>query len=563
MSYDLVIRNGEIVDGSGAPSRRGDIGISNGVIAEIGAIGGRGRREIDAEGQVVSPGFIDGHTHLDAQVNWDPLGTCACWHGTTSVVMGNCGFTLAPSRANARELVLRNLERAEDIPAEALASGIVWRWETFPEYLEALEALPKGINYAVSIGHSALRTWAMGERAFTEQASEDDMTLMERQVADALKAGAIGFTTSRTGNHETSDNRPVASRVASWDEVRRLVGVLAESGAGIFGISPDHAWGSPDPEIRGEYFGRLTQLAMKVPVVLPVFSGLMPMAGIHAQLALLDSVAASGGTMFAVVHPRGITIVLSFLGQLPFDKLPQWQALRAKPVEDQKRLLRDPALRQRLVHEAHHGRYGTAIGSEARKPDWNEIFIFDRPFPPYPTVTSEAARRGVDPVEAMIDLALESDFRQNFLQYNGKVPSFDDLLTIIRHPQTVTTFSDTGAHVGQVSDSSLPTYFLAFWARERKAFTLEDAVRMITAVPAQRWGLKGRGLLREGMIADINVFDFERLMPGLPSMVRDLPGGARRLVNKTEGIRATIVGGDVLMENGEHTGALPGRLLRG
>src|SRR5204862_3986488 len=224
MPYDLLIKNGTVVDGSGLPRYRGDVAVRHGRIAAIGRIREASREVLDADGHVVAPGFVDGHTHMDAQIFWDPLGTCSCWHGVTTVVMGNCGFTLAPARPDGRHLVVRNLERAEDISADAMAAGIEWKWETFPEYLDTVDGLPKGINYAGYIGHSALRTWAMGERAFEEEATEDDLRTMEKQVADAMRAGAVGFTTSRSTDHQTADDRPVASRLASWDEVQRLVG---------------------------------------------------------------------------------------------------------------------------------------------------------------------------------------------------------------------------------------------------------------------------------------------------------------------------------------------------
>jgi len=234
MPYDLVIKNGTVIDGSGLPGFRADVGVRHGRIVSIGRIRERGRETLDAEGHVVAPGFVDGHTHMDAQIFWDPLGTSSCYHGITSVVMGNCGFTLAPCAAKDKHLVVRNLQRAEDIPPEAMEAGIGWRWTTFPEFLDTLEALPKGINYAGYIGHSALRTYVMGERAFEKQATEDELRAMERELRDALRAGAMGFTTSRSPSHETPDHRPVASRVAEWNEVRRLVNTMGELNAGIF-----------------------------------------------------------------------------------------------------------------------------------------------------------------------------------------------------------------------------------------------------------------------------------------------------------------------------------------
>src|SRR4051795_10035279 len=264
MAYDVVIRNGRVVDGSGFGSYRADVGIADGVIARVGRIRERGTQEIDAEGHVVTPGFIDGHTHLDAQIFWDPHGANSCWHGVTTAVMGNCGFTLAPVRDDARALVVRNLERAEDIDPTALAS-LEWSWETFPEYLDAVDRLPKAINYAANVGHCALRTWAMGERAFDEEATPDDLDRMKRQLEVALRAGAIGLTTSRSEHHETSDNRPVASRLASWDEVRSLVSVLSEEGAGIF-EGADGGMSATDLDERELSLRRMRELAAETQV---------------------------------------------------------------------------------------------------------------------------------------------------------------------------------------------------------------------------------------------------------------------------------------------------------
>src|SRR5262250_2114804 len=262
MTYDLVVKNGVVIDGSGLPRYRADVGVIGGGVSSIGRIRDSAREVIDAEGQVVAPGFIDGHTHMDAQVFWDPLGTCSCWHGVTSVVMGNCGFTLAPCAKPDRHLVVRNLERAEDIAGEAMDAGIDWTWTTFREFLGAVDALPKGINYAGYLGHSALRTYVMGERAFEKPASEDDLAGMERELRDGLRAGAIGFTTSRSPSHETPDRRPVASRLATWDEVRRLVGAMGDMNAGIFELAGE-AVGRSAADLEGlrEYHRRLRDLA--------------------------------------------------------------------------------------------------------------------------------------------------------------------------------------------------------------------------------------------------------------------------------------------------------------
>jgi N-acyl-D-amino-acid deacylase len=355
MAYDLVIKNGWVVDGSGMPRYRDDVGVTGGRIVTIGRIRESAREVIDAEGRVVSPGFVDGHTHMDAQVFWDPLGTCSSWHGVTSVVMGNCGFTLAPCAKSDRHLVVRNLERAEDIAAEAMDAGIDWTWTTFPEFLDAVAALPKGINYAGYLGHSALRTYVMGERAFEQPATEDDLTAMERALGDGLRAGAIGFTTSRSPSHETPDRRPVASRLATWDEVRRLVGVMGKLGAGIFELAGE-AVGRTAADLEGlrEYHKRLRDLAVETgrPITWGLFSRREAPEIWRIYLDLLEDTAAAGGRMFAQVHSRALTVLLSFETSLPFDRLPVWRELRALPLAEQRVRLRDPELRRRLVEAA-------------------------------------------------------------------------------------------------------------------------------------------------------------------------------------------------------------------
>ena len=562
MAHDLLIRNGTVVDGTGQPGRRADVAVSDGRITAIGDLAGEAAREtLDAEGHVVTPGFIDGHTHMDAQVYWDPLGTCSSYHGITSVVMGNCGFTLAPSRADARELVVRNLERAEDISPAAMAEGISWGFETYAEYLDTIDALPKGINYSGYVGHSALRTYVMGERAFEEEATDDDIAAMQRELAAGMAAGAMGFTTSRTLNHQTSDDRPVASRLASWDEVRALVGVAGGAG-GIFEITNEDA-AVEDPSAQPEYFGRMESLAKE--------SGATVMFGVgssrHAPeswrpwMGLVDRVSDGGGRMFAQVHSRQFNIVLNFEGQLPFDGLPHWKALRARSRDEQIAALRDPETRAKLVHEAHHGEYGQAVGAEARKPDYDWVLVMGDPLGPHERVSDLAKARGVDPVELMIDLALESDLKQNFLQPFANELE-EQVLALMKHPRSLVTFSDAGAHVSQISDCSIATHLLGYWVRQQQAVGLEEAVSMLTAQPAAAFGFSDRGRIVEGNVADLAIFDPETVAPAVPHIEHDLPGGARRLVQEATGFLATIVGGEVLLREGRHTGALPGRILR-
>jgi N-acyl-D-amino-acid deacylase len=561
MPYDVVIRGGTVVDGSGLGSFRADVGVAEGRIAEVGRISERGRDEIDADGHVVTPGFIDGHTHMDAQVFWDASGSSSCWHGITSAVMGNCGFTLAPVHSGQRALVVRNLERAEDIDPAALAAGIDWNFETFPEYLDAVDKLAKGINFAANIGHSALRTWAMGERAFEERATAEDLELMAGQLADALRAGAIGFSTSRIAHHQTSDDRPVASRLASWDEVVALVGVMGDLGRGIFeGV--DGGMSADDPEVRARTLGRMKALAAESGV--PLTFGLMATREAGHLLDFLDEVAAAGGRAIAQTHCRGISVLLSLKTRLPFDLIESWRDLRARPLEEQLRLLRHPEGRRPYVDAAVHADYGrwTGLGAQARPPDFEGIRVYRQGLPPNPSVAEVAQERGIHPAEAMIDLCTASDGNQLFIQPSLYPQDEEVLLRALRHPRAVMTFSDSGAHLSQIADSSIHTHLLGYWVRDRQEFTLEEAIRMITLAPALAWGFADRGLLRPGMVADLNVFDPATVGPAVPTLVDDLPAGGRRLEQRSVGFLATLVNGQVTILRGELTGVTPGRLLR-
>jgi N-acyl-D-aspartate/D-glutamate deacylase len=492
---------------------------------------------------------------MDAQVFWDGLGTWSCYHGVTTVVMGNCGFTLAPASAAQAPLVVRNLERAEDISGDAMAAGIEWGWTTFAEFLDVLDALPKGIDYAAQIGHSALRTYVMGERAFTDAATADDQAAMEAELRAALRAGAYGFTTSRTRNHMTSDGRPVASRIASLDELTRLVEVVGEEGVGTFQMVQDPP--APDEaEARDRW---MLELAVRTGV--PFAGTAMGNATGRASVRAMEAIAAAGGRVFGLTHPRGIGAMSSFRSQLPFDQVPEWQALRRLPEDEQKRQLRDPEVRQRLVKAAHEFAYDERLGGEARPANFELLRVLDSPVPPNPLVVEVAAARGVDPVEAMIDLALEHDFDVFFWQ---PFSPFDHASTLemMRHPRTVIGFSDAGAHVSQMTDCSIYTHVLAHWVRGRQDLTLEEAIAKITFLPARAWGFSDRGLVREGLKADLNVFDPATVAPAMPTLVHDLPAGAPRIRQLSQGFRATVVGGQVTIREGEHTGATPGQLVR-
>ena len=562
MTYDLVIKNGSVVDGSGNPQYRADVAVNDGKIAAIGRINEGAKQTIDAEGHVVSPGFVDGHTHMDAQVFWDPIGSCSCYHGVTSVVMGNCGFTLAPCKQEDADMVFRNLERAEDLSRDAMLEGIDWRWETFPQFLDVVDELPKGINYAGYIGHSALRTYVMGERAFTDAASEDDVRKMQHLVKEAVQAGAIGFSTSRTFNHLTADDRPVASRLAEWEEVRAIVNAVGETGKGLFEIAGEAP--GRDPERIAEYHGRLRDLAVAsgVPQTWGMFSVRAAPDLWRPYFDLLDETAAAGGRMYAQVHSRALSSLLSFESNTPFDNWEYWSEFRQLPLAEQAAKLRNPEIKAKLIEVASREYTGPRIvGAEARPPEWDFIYPMDDMVYDKPSMAELARAKGVHPVELMIDMALERDLKMFFRQPIANEDQ-SQVLDMMKHPRSVITFSDSGAHVSQIMDSSLQTHLLSYWVREKQAMTLEEAVKQITYNTATMWGLHDRGLIREGMAADLVVFDPKTIGARMPDVVHDLPAGAKRLKQTADGILNTVVNGEILLTNNEHSGAVPGQLLR-
>jgi len=568
MGHDLLIKNGTVIDGSGAPRYQGDIGIQGGRIAEIGRIRTAADQVIDADGRIVAPGFIDGHTHMDAQVAWDPLGSCSCWHGVTSVVMGNCGFALAPCRPDQREWIARCLEAVEDIPTEAMMAGVNWTWETFPEYLDTVAKLPKAINYAAFLGHSALRMYTMGERALNETASDDDLRRMGKSVSEALQAGAVGFSTSRATTHVTPDGSPIASRIADWSEIDYLVDVMAQQNRGIFQIGPDMSSG----EAHQTFLQRLQKVAVDSgrPVMFGTLStrqGIDPYPW-QAQMEFLDETVARGGRMYGQTTTRPIIALFSIKSYLPFDNLPAWRALRSLPVEEQRKRFTDSVVRAALVadeaamkprDDTFQG--GGAATTDPKKPDYDNLFALKGVDWDDPTVGELARRRNQHPVEVMLDLIIE-DADQLFVQpLVNETP--EEVLGMLQHPRTLATFSDSGAHVCQEMGSSLQTHLLSYWVRKREMFTLEEAVRMVTFDNASAFELTDLGLLRPGYRADLVVFDEATIKPKLPTVETDLPGGSRRLVQKAEGIAATVVSGVPTFLDGEFTGHYPGQVLRG
>jgi N-acyl-D-amino-acid deacylase len=559
MAFDLIVKNGMIVDGSGLPRYRGDIGVKDGKIAEIGRLSGAATETLDADGHVVSPGFVDGHTHMDAQIFWDPIGTSSCFQGVTSVVMGNCGFTLAPCREAEADMVFRNLERAEDISRAAMLAGIKWRWESFPEFLDVLESLPKGINYAGYMGHCALRTYVMGQRAFTDEASEDDLAKMVQLTKEAIAAGAHGFSTTRSVNHQTSDDKPVASRLATWHEFETLVKAM---GGGMVEVAGEPR--GAESEKAKIYYEGLSKLAIESgrPITFGLFNRRTSPGGWRSTFDIIERTARQGGRMFAQVHSRALNVLLSFETQLPFDKWDVWKEMRARPLAEQKKALLDPEMRRRLVEVASKPYEGPAVrGTEARPPEWDWIYAMTDMKGPHKSMAELARMKNTHPVDLMIDMALERDMKFFMVQPIAN-ENQTEALELMKHPRSVVTFSDSGAHVSQIMDASLQTHLLSHWVREKQAFTLEEAVKLITCDTATQFGFHDRGLLREGMAADIVVFDPDTVAPRMPEVVTDLPAGAKRLRQKADGMKATIVNGQVLLCDNEPTGNLPGKLLR-
>ncbi len=565
---DLLIKNGTVIDGSGGGRYRADVGVKNGQIVEIGRIKGPASKTIDADGMVVSPGFIDGHTHMDAQVTWDPLGSCSCWHGVTSVMMGNCGFALAPCKPEEREWFAQCLEAVEDIPADAIMAGVDWSWETFPEYLDAVERVPKGLNYGAYIGHSALRMYVMGERALSEKATDDDLAKMAAAVSEAVNAGAVGFSTSMSTTHSTPAGSPVASRYADWPEVDRLVGAMADLNAGIFQVGPDVSSGTAQ---KG-FFKELQRVALESgrPVMFGTIATRMldDPTSWQFQTGMIDDTVAKGGRMYGQSSTRPISVVFSMKSNLPYDVLPAWKEIRALPLDEQKRRLADPDTRAKLIAEEATMRPriaefqgGGDASTNPMRPDYENLLAMKGVDWNDPSVAELARQRNTSPVETVIDLMLENE-DQMFLQPLVNTEK-DDVLGMLKHPRTLATFSDSGAHVCQEMGSSLQTHLLSYWVRDRQAFTLEEAVRMLTFDNASAWELPNRGLIRTGYAADLVVFDADTIKPQMPTVVQDLPGGAKRLVQKANGIAATVVNGKVAFENGVSTGDYAGQLLRG
>ncbi|VWX56078.1 N-acyl-D-aspartate/D-glutamate deacylase [Burkholderiales bacterium 8X] len=568
--FDTIIRGGTVVDGSGEPRFTGDIGITDGRIAEVGGKLGSGKREIQADGAIVTPGWVDVHTHYDGQVTWDPYLSPSTDHGVTSVVMGNCGVGFAPVRADKRDWLISVMEGVEDIPGTVLAEGIDWQWESFPEYLDALQRMPRALDVGAQIPHSALRTFVMGERGIThDEATPADIQAMVQLVREGMRAGALGFSTSRTIIHKYQDRKYPPGTFASPDEILGIARVLGEVGHGVFQMTSNHY--QMETELPW-----MTQLARdnNLPVAFALVQTDQTPDTWKRLLAALDATHKENVPLYGAVAGRPAGILMAWLGSThPFMSHPLWQQIAPLPWPEKLAQLRDPQVRAELTDmnalmnsaqydtrtayltQSFHKMY--ALGAE---PDYEP--------PQEQSISAIAQRGGRTPLEVAYDMLMDLDGKGivYFPSFNYAYNDLSQLHIELQHPRTMMSLADGGAHCGYICDVSMPTYMLTHWARDRRrgpTLPLELMVQRQTRDTARIYGLGDRGLLRPGYLADVNIIDFERLRIPPPYVAFDLPAGGRRLVQTAEGYRATLKAGEPIMEDGERTGALPGRLIRG
>lgn len=560
----LVIRGGTVVDGTGAAPFEADVGIAGKRIVQVGRVAGRGAEEIDARGLLVTPGFVDPHTHYDAQVMWaNHLAPSSC-NGVTTALIGNCGVGFAPCNPEQRDMLVRLMEGVEDIPEPVLTEGLPWNWQTFPEYLDRLEGRRFDLDVAAQVPHAALRVFVMGERgAAREPATEADRAAMARLAAEGIAAGALGFSTSRTLNHKTVDGQPTPTLDASEEELTAIAQAIGRTGAGWLQVISDFG-----AELESE-FGMLRRLvaASGRPMTTTVLERDSKPREWRDLLGMIAAANGDGLAMTGMVLTRPTGIMLGFeISQNPFVDCPAWGEVAHLPFAERVAALRDPALRARLLGEAPND---PALANRLRR--WDRIFPLGDPpdYEPSPerSIGAEARRMGVDPAALGYDRLLENDGRTILYRplSNYAHGTLESVREMMAHPNTLIGLGDGGAHVSILCDASAMTYGLTHWTRDRASgrFPVEWMVRRLTLDNARALGLRDRGRVGVGLKADLNVIDHARLRLRVPQVVYDLPAGGRRLMQNAEGYVATVLSGEIVSREGVPTGCLPGRLIRG
>ena len=567
--YDLVIRGGNVVDGTGVAPRKADVAIDGDRVVAVGSDLGPGRREVDAAGHVVTPGWVDVHTHYDGQVTWDPHLTPSGWNGVTTIVMGNCGVGFAPVRKGEEDFLIQLMEGVEDIPGTALHEGIDWAWESFPEYLDKLETMPRSVDVGTQVPHGAIRAYVMGERgAKNEKATTEEVTEMARLVKEGLEAGALGFSTSRTMVHRAKDGEVVPGTYADEDEIFPIGRALGEVGHGVFEVASDLA-----PE--GKELDWMSRLGKETgrPVSFACLQNPWDKDQWKRLIAAVDKDAAEGGHLTPQVAQRPAGLLLGFESTVhPFTFHKVWKnELAGLAPEARVERMKDPEIRRQLLEEEPDPSGVMGPGLLILQ-GWQMMFPLGDPpqYEPGPeeSLAAIAEREGKQPRELAFELLMENGGKG--LIYLPLLGYADGDLEAIRemmvHPRSVFSLSDGGAHCGMIADASVPTYLLTHWVRDRtrgEKIAIEAIVEQQCRKTARFYGFDDRGTLEPGMLADINVIDFEGLRIHPPKMVYDLPAGGNRLIQKIDGYRYTIKSGEVTFEEGEPTGALPGKVLRG
>ena len=573
--FDTLIRGGRIVDGSGAPSFVADIAIKDGKIAAVGKALGQATRTLDADGLTVAPGWVDIHTHYDGQVSWDADLAQSLSHGVTTAVMGNCGVGFAPVAPDNHDFLIGLMEGVEDIPGASLRAGMKWNWETFPQYLDALDAVPRTFDVAAFLAHGALRAYVMGARgAANEAATADDISRMAEQVKAAMQAGAVGFSTSRTAVHIASDGRPVPGTFACEDELVALARAVKESGHGLLEIVNPGIAGE-DPRGLDSDMDMMERIVARTacPVMFLLLQHNTESTQWRRQLAKCETVARTGGRLIPQVAGRPISILFTFESEHPWRFMPSYQAIAKLPFQQRYAALQAPAMRARLLAEQDPNDTGFSL--IYKNPTlWENTYVGGDPIdytPPRERSIAEIARqRGEDPWAVAYDMllgnggrAILTHFGVNYADQNPEA-----VHTMLSHPTSAWGLSDAGAHVSCIIDAGVHTYMLTRWARDAQPgdplhIPLERVVHKLTKANADLFGFADRGLLAPGLRADINLFDLERLHAAAPRTTYDLPADMPRLSQRVEGYVATLVRGEVVQEGGVLTGARPGRVLRG